>query len=69
MKDATAANNDFFEETVKVTGSDAENTYVNDAYQSEKNREFAMDKINMISGGLPGKPSRFDLSLKDGMLN
>lgn len=65
MKDPTAADNDFFEEAVKVTGSDAENAYVDGAYQSEKNREFAVDKINMTSGGLPRKPSRCDLNLKD----
>ena len=41
-----------------------ENAYVDGAYQSEKNREFAKDKINIISGGLQGKPSRFDLNLK-----
>ena len=66
---ATAADNDFFEEAVKetekVTGTNVENAYVNGAYQSEKNRKFAKDKINIISGGLQGKPSRFDLNLKD----
>lgn len=69
VKGATAADNDFFEEAVKetekVTGVDVENVYVDGAYQSEKNREFAKDKINIISGGLQGKPSRFDLNLKD----
>ena len=69
VKGATAADNDFFEEVVKetekVTGDDVENAYVDGAYQSEKNREFAKDKINIISGGLQGKPSRFDLNLKD----
>lgn len=69
VKGATVADNDFFEEAVKetekVTGDDVENTYVDGAYQSEKNREFAKDKINIISGGLQGKPSRFDLNLKD----
>lgn len=50
VKGATAADNDFFEEAVKKT---------------EKNREFAKDKINIILGGLQGKPSRFDLNLKD----
>lgn len=66
VKGATAA---FFEEAVKetekVTGDDVENAYVDGAYQSETNREFAKDKINIISGGLQGKPSRFDLNLKD----
>ena len=69
VKGATAADNDFFEEAVKetekVTGNDVENAYVDGAYQSEKNREFANDKINIISGSLQGKPSRFDLNLKD----
>lgn len=69
MKGATVADNDFFEETIKetekVTGDDVENAYVDGAYQSEKNREFAKDKINIISGGLQGKPSRFNLNLKD----
>ena len=69
VKGATAADNDFFEEAVKetekVTGDDVENAYVDGAYQREKNREFAKDKINIISGGLQGKPSRFDLNLKD----
>lgn len=54
VKGATAADNDFFEEAVKetekVTGNDVENAYVDGAYQSEKNREFAKDKINIISG-------------------
>ena len=52
MKGATAADNDFFEEAIKQTGkvtcNDVENTYVDGAYQSEKNREFAKDKINII---------------------
>lgn len=69
VKGATAADNDFFEEAVKetekVTDDDVENAYVDGAYQSEKNREFAKDKINIISGVLQGKPSRFDLNLKD----
>ena len=69
VKGATAADNDFFEEAVKetekVTCNDVENGYVDGAYQSEKNREFAKHKINIISGGLQGKPSRFDLNLKD----
>ena len=69
VKGATAADNDFFEEAVKetekVTGDDVENAYVDGAYQSETNREFTKDKINIISGGLQGKPSRFDLNLKD----
>lgn len=69
VKGATAADNDFFEEAVKetekVTCNDVENAYVDGAYQSEKNREFAKYKINIISGGLQGKPSRFDLNLKD----
>lgn len=68
VKGATAADNDFIEEAVKeiekVTGDDVENAYVDGAYQSERNREFAKDKINIISGGLQGKPSRFDLILK-----
>ena len=51
-------------ENKKVTGNDVENAYVDSAYQSERNREFAKDKINIISGGLQGKPSRFDLNLK-----
>ena len=65
VKGATAADNDFFEEAEKVTCNDVENAYVDGAYQSEKNREFAKHKINIISGGLQGKPSRFDLNLKD----
>lgn len=69
VKGSTAADKDFFEEAVKetekVTGNDVENAYVDGAYQSEKNREFANNKINIISGSLQGKPSRFDLNLKD----
>lgn len=68
MKGATVADNDFFEEAIKetekVTGDDVENAYVDGAYQSERNREFAKDKINIISSGLQGMPSRFDLNLK-----
>ena len=62
MKGATAADNDFFEEAVKetekVTGNDVENAYVDGAYQSEKNREFARTK-STLSQVFAGKAFTF----------
>nr|WP_297659349.1 transposase [uncultured Prevotella sp.] len=70
VKGATAADNDFFEDAVKateeVTGDDVETAYVDGAYQSQSNRDFAKDEdISIVAGGLQGKPSRFDLNMVD----
>lgn len=70
VKGATTADNDFFEDAVKateeVTGDDVETAYVDGAYQSPSNRDFAKDEdINIVAGGLQGKPSRFDLNIID----
>lgn len=70
VKGATAADNEFFEDAVmatkEITGNDVETAYVDGAYQSQANRDFAKDEeINIIAGGLQGKPSRFDLNMTD----
>ena len=70
VKGATAADNDFFEDAVKatkeVTGDNVETAYVDGAYQSQSNRDFAKDEeMDIVAGGLQGKPSRFDLNMTD----
>lgn len=70
VKGATAADNDFFEDAVtatrEVTGDDVKTAYVDGAYQSQSNRDFAKDEeMNIVAGGLQGKPSRFDLNMTD----
>ena len=49
-----------------MTGNKVDTLYCNGAYQSEDNHKFA-DKqdIDLITGGLQGKPSRFDLEQTD----
>lgn len=60
VKGATAADNDFFEDAVKatkeVTGDNVETAYVDGAYQSQSNRDFAKDEeMDIVAGGLQGK--------------
>ena len=70
VKGATTANNTYVESGVKGTedmiGNKVDTLYCYGAYQSEDNRKFA-DKqdIDLITGGLQGKPSRFDLEQTD----
>ena len=73
VKPATAADQDFLQDGVEgsmeVTGNLAEHINADGAYQSEANREFAADNlIDFVTSGLQGKPSRYDLTLKDGNL-
>ena len=72
VKPATAADNGFMkdavEETRKVTDAKVDKVIVDGAYQSKENRELASDEENgfeLVSGGLQGKPSRFDLELQE----
>ena len=67
---ATTADNTYVESGVKdtedVTGNKVDTLYCDGAYQSEDNRKFA-DKqdIALITGGLQGNPSRFELEQTD----
>ena len=68
VKPASAADKDYLQDGVKasmeVTGNYAEHINADGAYQSEGNREFASDNlIDLVTSGLQGKPSRFDLSM------
>ena len=72
VKPANAADNGFLKdavkETGKVTGGSVDKVIVDGAYQSKENREIASDDENgfeLVSGGLQGKPSRFDLELQE----
>ena len=72
VKPATAADNGFMKdavgETRKVTNSMVDKVIVDGAYQSKENRELASDEENgfeLVSNGLQGKPSRFDLELQE----
>ena len=72
VKPATAADNGFMkdavEETRKVTDAKVDKVIVDGAYQSKENRELASDEENgfeLVSSGLQGKPSRFDLELQE----
>ena len=53
-------------DTEDVPGNKVDTLYCDVAYQSEDNRKFA-DKqdITLITGGLQGNPSRFDLEQTD----
>ena len=73
VKPATAADQDFLQDGVEgsmeVTGNLAEHINADGAYQSEANREFAADNlIDLVTSGLQGKPSRYDLTMTDGNL-
>lgn len=72
VEPATAADNGFVEgaveESGKVIGARPKKVIVDGAYQSKENRKLASDKENgfeLVSSGLQGKPSRFDLELQD----
>lgn len=52
------------EGTEEVTGNKVENAISDGGYQSPENREYTAGRdINFITGGIQGKPSRFDLKL------
>ena len=72
VKPATAADNGFMKDAVKesskVTDGKVDKVIVDGAYQSKENRELASDEENgfeLVSSGLQGKPSRFDLELQE----
>ena len=54
---------------MEVTGNLPEHINADGAYQNDGNREFAADNlIDLVTSGLHGKPSRYDLTLVDGDL-
>lgn len=70
VKTATAADKDFLqggvEGSAEVTGNLPEHINADGAYQSGDNRDFAADNlIDLVTSGLQGKPSRYDLTLND----
>ena len=72
VKPANAADNGFLkdavEDTRKVTDNSIDKVIVDGAYQSKENRELASDEENgfeLVANGLQGKPSRFDLELRE----
>ena len=72
VKPANAADNGFLkdavEDTRKVTDNSIDKVIVDGAYQSKENRNLASDEENgfeLVANGLQGKPSRFDLELRD----
>jgi hypothetical protein len=72
VKGASAADNDYLEEAVtnireKVSADTIEKIYADGAYQSPGNREFAQENsIELITSGLQGRQSRYDLEMKEG---
>lgn len=69
VKPATAADKDFLQDAVEgsaeVTGNLPEHINADGAYQSPGNRDFAEDNlIDLVTSGLQGKPSRYDLTLE-----
>jgi hypothetical protein len=74
VKGASAADNDYLKEAVtnireKVSHDTIEKVYADGAYQSPSNREFAdMNSIELITSGLQGRQSKYDLEMKDGEL-
>ena len=73
VRPATAADKDFLqpgvEGSMEVTGNMPEHINADGAYQSDGNHDFAADNlIDFVTSGLQGKPSRYDLTLKDGQL-
>ena len=73
VRPATAADKDFLqsgvEGSMEVTGNMPEHINADGAYQSDGNREFAADNLmDFVTSGIQGKPSRYDLTLKDGEL-
>jgi len=72
VKPANAADNGFLEKakqvTEEVTGERVETSRSDGAYQSPHNRELANDPdngFNLVTGGLQGKPTRFNLDKHD----
>ncbi len=71
---ASAADNDYLEEAItnireNVSADTIEKVYADGAYQSKDNREFAeKNSIELITSGLQGRQSKYDLEMKDGEL-
>jgi hypothetical protein len=72
VKGASAADNDYLKEAVthireKVSSDNTiEKVYADGAYQSKDNREFAeKNSIELITSGLQGRQSKYDLEMKD----
>lgn len=68
VKPATAADNGYLQDSVEgsqeVTGTRVNHINADGAYQSPDNRDFAKDNdIDLVTTGLQGKASRYDLSL------
>lgn len=69
VKGATAADNSYTRDAIgnaeAVTGDKVETLYADGAYQSPDNREFAEENgVEIITSGIQGKPTRYDLSLQ-----
>lgn len=71
VKPASAADNVYLKEDItniweNVSTEIIEKVYAYGAYQSMDNREFTDENsIELITGGLQGRQSRYDLKLKD----
>ena len=74
VKPASAADNGYLKDAVtnireKVSTDIIEKVYADGAYQSPGNREFAdMNSIELITSGLQGRQSKYDLEMKEGEL-
>ena len=74
VKPASAADNGYLKDAVtniqeKVSTDIIEKVYADGAYQSPGNREFAdMHSIELITSGLQGRQSKYDLEMKESEL-
>jgi len=74
VKPASAADNGYLKDAVtnireNVSTDIIEKVYADGAYQSPGNREFAdMNSIELITSGLQGRQSKYDLEMKEGEL-
>ena len=74
VKPASAADNGYLKDAVtnireKVSTDIIEKVYADGAYQSPGNREFAdMNSIELITSGLQGRQSKYDLEMREGEL-
>ena len=74
VKPASAADNGYLKDAVtdireNISADIIEKVYADGAYQSPGNREFAdMNSIELITSGLQGRQSKYDLKMKEGEL-
>ena len=74
VKPASAADNGYLKDAVtdireNISADIIEKVYADGAYQSPGNREFAdMNSIELITSGLQGRQSKYDLEMKEGEL-